>query len=45
MDNDEIYDLVKRDMNLDEIAVHLVNKANENGGRDNISVILIKRQL
>jgi protein phosphatase len=42
LNNEEIIHIVKIKDNLDEIAQTLVDKANENGGLDNISVIIIR---
>lgn len=42
IDDDELYSIVTKDAELEDIASGLVDKANENGGSDNISVVLIK---
>ena len=41
VDDDEIRHLVISKADVAEIAEALVNKANENGGRDNIAVVVI----
>lgn len=42
IEDSEIYRIVKNGANLQEAALTLVNTANHNGGKDNISVILIQ---
>lgn len=42
LNNEEIIHIVKNKSNLEEIAQTLVDRANENGGLDNISVIIIR---
>ncbi len=42
LEDSEIYELLGQDMELSQKAQNLVNKANDNGGKDNISVILIE---
>ena len=41
VDDDTILEIVRSDMSLEERTNELVNLANDNGGRDNISVILV----
>ncbi|CAD6493382.1 MAG: Protein phosphatase 2C [Candidatus Argoarchaeum ethanivorans] len=38
----EIHELVLQNKNLDEVCRKLVDKANEYGGKDNISVVIVK---
>lgn len=40
--DEEIYDICMKDTQLDVKAKELVDAANENGGKDNIAVVLIK---
>ena len=40
---DEIYNIIKEDEK--EACNRLINKANENGGLDNISVIIISNKM
>ena len=42
IEDSEIYKIVKNSANLQEAVLTLVNTANHNGGKDNISVILIQ---
>ena len=42
IEDSEIYKIVKNSANLQEAVLELVNTANHNGGKDNISVILIQ---
>lgn len=42
IDNKDIYEILKRDITLEEKGRILVATANENGGADNISVVLIE---
>jgi len=43
LDEDEILSIIKKyEYNLEEAVKTLVNKANDNGGRDNISIIIIE---
>lgn len=42
IDDDEIFKLAEEKEDLESIAATLVNTANENGGKDNISVVLVK---
>ena len=42
VDNKDIYEILKRDITLEEKGRILVATANENGGVDNISVVLIE---
>ena len=41
VDGEEIFNIVKKSSTLEEKATELINAANENGGKDNIAVILI----
>ncbi len=40
VEDDDIFRIVKKSGSLEEMAKHLVNEANKNGGKDNISVVL-----
>ena len=40
VEDDDIFRIVKKSGSLEETAKHLVNEANKNGGKDNISVVL-----
>lgn len=42
MDDSEIFSVVMQNNSLEDVASALVAKANDNGGRDNISVVLVK---
>jgi serine/threonine protein phosphatase PrpC len=42
VDDPAIAKIVSSDLELDQKAVQLVDEANANGGRDNISVLLVK---
>lgn len=43
VENEEIYEIIKRkDLTLSEKGELLINRANEYGGKDNISVVLVK---
>ena len=42
VDDPAIAKIVSADMALEHKAIHLVDLANENGGRDNISVLLVE---
>lgn len=42
LEDDEIFSVVKKEADTKEKAKDLVEKANKNGGRDNISVVLIE---
>ena len=41
LSDEEIFNIVKKSTTLEEKATELINAANENGGKDNIAVILI----
>lgn len=43
LEDDEILNIVKLNRNIDDAARALVDKANENGGKDNISVIIVEQ--
>ncbi len=40
--DDEIHQIIKESTNISEAGNRLVDKANENGGRDNIAVVLVE---
>lgn len=40
VEDEDIFRIVKKSSSLEEAAKHLVNEANKNGGKDNISVVL-----
>lgn len=42
IEDEDIFKIVKQNLPLDKTAETLVDTANSNGGKDNISVILIK---
>jgi len=42
LEDQEIEDIIKSGMDLPEIALELIGKANQNGGKDNIAVVLIE---
>lgn len=42
VEDEDIYTLVKKETSLEAAARKLVNVANQNGGRDNISVVLVE---
>lgn len=42
IDDDEILSIIKRSESVENAASSLIAKANENGGKDNISVVLVK---
>ena len=42
IEHEDIFKIVKQNLPLDKTAETLVDTANSNGGKDNISVILIK---
>ncbi len=41
VDNDTIYDIIKKDTAIETKVDDLINEANKNGGRDNIAIILL----
>lgn len=41
LSDEEIFNIVKKSTTIEEKATELINAANENGGKDNIAVILI----
>lgn len=41
----EIYNIIIENHGIEESAIKLINQANENGGKDNITVILVEAQL
>lgn len=43
VDEQRIHDMIQKTHDLDQLACDLVHAANENGGPDNISVILLER--
>jgi Serine/threonine protein phosphatase len=43
--DDEIKEIIKTGSNLSTITSHLIGRANENGGKDNIAVILIEADI
>lgn len=45
IDDSEIHEIVKTEGVSSDTALSLIQKANQNGGRDNISVILIKKDV
>ena len=42
VDDDEIFRIVKSGRDIVETAKELVEKANENGGKDNIGIVLVQ---
>ena len=42
IEDSEIKQIVRKNKNIEDSAVELVNAANENGGKDNISIIIIE---
>ena len=42
LEDQEIFRIIKSSHDIREAAERLVSRANDNGGRDNISVILIE---
>ncbi|MBO5505983.1 MAG: SpoIIE family protein phosphatase, partial [Clostridia bacterium] len=40
--DEEILEIISSDDNLDNITQRLIDSANEKGGRDNITVVLIR---
>ncbi|CAM4503915.1 Stp1/IreP family PP2C-type Ser/Thr phosphatase [Corallococcus exiguus] len=44
LEDREIHDAVARHANLDEVPKHLIDLANDRGGDDNISVIVVRMQ-
>ena len=42
VDDDEIFRIVKGGRDIVETAMQLVEKANENGGKDNIGIVLVE---
>ena len=42
VENDEIYEIVKNGDDVESTVKELINKANDNGGKDNIGLVLIK---
>ncbi|UQS85326.1 Stp1/IreP family PP2C-type Ser/Thr phosphatase [Apilactobacillus apisilvae] len=45
VDNVDIADELKRNLPVEKVAQNLINLANHNGGKDNISVIIVKNSL
>lgn len=45
IEDDEIYEITQNSDSLDDAATKLVDTANENGGKDNISVVLVKYEV
>lgn len=41
VEDDEIFGIIMQDIPLKDRAIELVDRANENGGKDNVSVILV----
>ena len=44
IDDDEIKDIVLTDGNLQDLTEQLINTANSRGGKDNITVIILKKE-
>ena len=42
LEDDEIFRIVKSGRDIVETAKELVEKANENGGKDNIGIVLVQ---
>ena len=42
IEDDEIGQIVKSSNNVEDAAVELIRTANNNGGKDNISIIIIE---
>jgi protein phosphatase len=42
VEDGQIFRILKREKNLETAGIRLIEEANRNGGRDNISVILVK---
>ena len=41
IEDDDIFRIIKESKSLEEAGLNLVRTANDNGGKDNVSVILI----
>ena len=44
IDDDDIKNIIEKDNNIEVLSDELINMANEASGKDNVSVILIKRK-
>ena len=45
IEDDDIYEITQNADDLEDAATKLVDTANENGGKDNISVVLVKYEV
>jgi len=42
VENGEMIEVLKKELSMSEVCAELINRANKNGGRDNITVICLK---